>query len=120
MIVNEKPDIIGHIDKISMNMKSFIPFDNHPKWYVKLLSDLLEHAAKHEVIVELNLRGLIKQKWPTSFIDERYLPLCRELGVNMIISTDAHHPSEVNKYYDYGVQLLKKRRHKTYDEIYSR
>jgi histidinol-phosphatase (PHP family) len=107
MIETQRPDIVGHIDKISMNMQEFLSAKAYPLWYKDLLWDTLKCAKNKGSLVELNLRGLIKGKWHTSFIDEQFLPWCRDLKLPMVVSTDAHHPQEVAKMYDYGIHLLK-------------
>ncbi len=107
MIVAGRPDIIGHIDKLMMNLKQFFPADTlYPEWYTHEMEDLLKVIANHKTIVELNLRGLIKRKWHTTFISEFFLPYCKNFNIPMIISTDAHHPSEISAYYEFGIQLL--------------
>lgn len=109
MIRTQKPDIVGHIDKIAMNGGERIRKDNNfENWYKNEVIETLNMAAQEGIIIEINLRGLIKGKYHTTFIDEYFLPVCRELGINMIISTDAHHPSEVNMYYFNALRILKK------------
>jgi histidinol-phosphatase (PHP family) len=107
MISTPHIDIVGHIDKISMNTAQYLNAPKYPAWYKETLYETLLCAKNHNVIVELNLRGLIKGKWYTSFIDEQFLPWCKELNIPMTVSTDAHHPSEVAQRYDFGIKLLK-------------
>jgi histidinol-phosphatase (PHP family) len=108
MITTQKPDIIGHIDKISMNtFDLFNQNGSFPSWYIDIFRKTLETAVEQDAIVELNMRGLIKGKWASSFPHESFLHICRDLNVKIVISSDAHHPSEVASFYQYGLDLLK-------------
>jgi len=104
MIAQEKPDIIGHIDKIVMN--SGLNPDSYPEWYLNKIYELLDFVAKSNSIIELNLRGLIKQKWSTTFLDEQFLPFCQKKGIHFVISSDAHQPDEIGQYYNFAVRIL--------------
>lgn len=109
MILTQSPDIIGHIDKISMNSQKYILQNNHyPYWYIEQIDSVLNTVASNDSIIELNLRGLIKGKWHTTFIDEQFLELCNEKDIKMVISTDAHHPKEVGAFYEHGLDLIKR------------
>lgn len=104
MIIKEKPDIIGHIDKIAMN--SGLNPNSYPDWYLVLMDKLMDVVAGTTSRIELNLRGLIKGKWPTTFLDAQFLPLCREKGIGIVISADAHHPREIGLFYDFAKEHL--------------
>ena len=104
MISQEKPDIVGHIDKIVMN-SGLLPH-SYPDWYFRQIEVLLDFVGKSNSIVELNLRGVIKNKWSTTFPDEQLLPLCKQKGISFVISADAHRPEEVGLYYNYAVEAL--------------
>ena len=104
MISKENPDIIGHIDKIVMN-SGLLPH-SYPDWYLKQIEELLDFVAGSNSIIELNLRGLIKEKWSTTFLDEQFLPLCRQTGIRFVISADAHRPDEIGLYYNYAAEAL--------------
>ncbi|MBN2745318.1 MAG: histidinol-phosphatase [Bacteroidales bacterium] len=107
MILIGKPDIIGHVDKLLMNLKPFFP-DNQPfpSWYIAEMEDLLKTISDSKTVLELNMRGLIKGKWHTAFIDEFFLPYCKKHRIQMVVSTDAHHPEEISKFYELGLQML--------------
>jgi histidinol-phosphatase (PHP family) len=109
MVKSQKPEIVGHIDKIIMNAGDLImENDEYPLWYLQLIEGVLEEVAAAGSIVELNLRGLYKGRRNTVFIDERFIPLCNEKGIKFVISTDAHKPSEISLNYDYALNLLLK------------
>ncbi|MBP7496063.1 MAG: histidinol-phosphatase [Bacteroidales bacterium] len=104
MIVNEKPDIIGHLDKIKMNNKEQF-FSTQDSWYRKLISDTLKTIKNS--IVEINTRGLYTGKYdefyPAAFVIEE----CFKLDIPVTISSDAHNPADLTSYYDEAVCMLK-------------
>lgn len=109
MIINEKPDIIGHIDKIIMNASPLVlEFGHYPDWYLIEMQNILSLVSAEKRILEFNLRGLYKGKWHTGFPDEQFLNQCSDLNIDMVISNDAHHPSEIGLFYTEAVEKLKK------------
>lgn len=107
MICTQKPDIAGHIDKIIMNASDSILINgNYPPWYENLVKQVVNEAVSNKVIIELNMRGLIKNKWHSSFIDEYFLPYCNKQGAKFVVSTDAHKPQEIALFYEKGLQML--------------
>lgn len=108
MIQSEKPDIIGHMDKIIKNANYMEPLvDDYPSWYSNAIGEILELMLQENCIMELNLRGLIKGSWTNTFPDRKWLPMAYDMGIPMLVSTDAHHPSELSKFYWNGIKWLK-------------
>ncbi len=108
MILKEKPDIIGHIDKIIMNSSSLILKNGiYPEWYFNEVNQILKLVAEEGKILEFNLRGLYKNKWHTGFPDEIFLKKCAEMKMKIVISTDAHHPSEIGLQYESAMKKIK-------------
>ncbi len=106
MIETQEFDIIGHFDKVKMhNADRF--FKDEDKWYRNLIGETLELIKKKNLIVEINTRGLYKKRSKKLFPDDYALKRVKELGVPIIISSDAHHPSELNAMFDFVVDYLK-------------
>ncbi len=106
MIRTQKPDIIGHIDKVKMHNKQRW-FSTAEKWYTDLADETLEVAAQHNCIVELNTRGVYTGKTDEYFPSRDFLHKCLELKIDMMVNTDAHHPSQLDSHFAEGHQLLK-------------
>jgi histidinol-phosphatase (PHP family) len=106
MVINQQPDIIGHIDKIKMNNKGRY-FNEDEAWYRKLVNETLHVIAAHKCIVEVNTRGIYKKRTDSLFPSEYILKLCLELGIPVTVSSDAHSPSELTNYFPEAFLLLK-------------
>jgi len=105
MIRSQKPDIIGHLDKVIMNTAHLI--DVNDNWYQKEIENTLWEIKKHNVIVEANTRGLYKGKWKDTFPSAKILKLCYEMDIPVLISSDAHHSKELLLHYPQTLAKLK-------------
>jgi len=94
MLFLNRPDVIAHADKITMNNRERF-FQTHEKWYREHLENLVKTIAQLNVIVEINTRGCYKGKHPVFFPDAGTLELCKAHNVPITISSDAHSPSEL-------------------------
>jgi len=106
MINNEKPDVIGHVDKVKMNNKGQF-FSENEVWYVDLLNETLGAIEKSDSIVEVNTRGLYKKKSNDLFPDSYFLEECFRRNISVTISSDAHHPDELISEFDFTREKLK-------------
>ncbi|MCK5856719.1 MAG: histidinol-phosphatase [Bacteroidales bacterium] len=105
MIRSQKPDIIGHMDKVIMNIGHL--FDPNSLWYRDEITKTLLEIKKHKVIVEANTRGLYKGKWNDTFPSKTILRQCLNMEIPITLSSDAHHSSELLLSYDKVRQELK-------------
>lgn len=71
MILTQKPDIVGHLDKIKMYNRGRY-FSEQESWYVKLVEDTLDIVAEVGCVLEVNTRGIYKKRSETLFPDLRY------------------------------------------------
>ena len=95
MIVDEKPDIIGHLDKIKMyNRERY--FSESDKWYIALIDETLDLARKSGCVIEVNTRGIYKKRSDTFFPGPEILKKIRDLKIPITLSSDAHQPSELS------------------------
>jgi len=106
MILDQRPDIIGHIDKIKMNNKGRY-FSEEEKWYQDLLKESIAVIKETDCIVEINTRGLYTKKSPAFYPDFNFAKTCRKHKIPMTISTDAHHPDELLLNFDDAAKMLK-------------
>lgn len=106
MIETQKPDIIGHIDKVKMNNKGRF-FSEQDAWYIDLLDKTIRIIKKSGAIVEVNTRGIYKGKSESFFPDSYFLKECKKNSIPITISSDAHHIDELVAGFDLAKALLK-------------
>lgn len=105
MLLTQKPDILGHFDKIKMHNNDRY-FREDESWYRELVMDLLDTIVKTGVIPEVNTRGIYKKRCNDLYPGNWILKEMKKKNIPVILSTDAHHPSEIDGYYDEAVKIL--------------
>ena len=105
MIESQDFDIVGHVDKIKMHNRGRF-FSEDEKWYQNLIDETLELIKQKDLIVEVNTRGLYKKRSDSLFPDGYALQKVQQLGIPVLISSDAHHPDEMNQLFDYTQKRL--------------
>lgn len=106
MIESQDFEIIGHFDKIKMHNRNRF-FDDNDKWYRNLVYETIELIKEKDLIVEINTRGLYKNRSDSLFPDGYALKRIMDLNIPVIISSDAHLAIEINELFDYTVKRLK-------------
>jgi histidinol-phosphatase (PHP family) len=106
MLRTEKPDILGHFDKIKMHNRNRF-FLTDEQWYLEEIYNTLEVVQQTSTILEVNTRGIYKGRTKTLFPAENILKRCHELNIPVIISSDAHIPEELMLLGDYAANVLK-------------
>lgn len=89
-----KVRIVGHLDLIKRWNADRVYFRGDEPWYVVEVEETVQAIAAAGKIVELNTAGWRKglgEPYPAPWILER----CRDLGIPVTISSDAHAPNEV-------------------------
>jgi histidinol-phosphatase (PHP family) len=107
MVETQPMNIIGHLDKVKMHNKEQ-RFSTDEPWYQELIDQLLDAIASRQVIVELNTRGVYTGKTEEYFPSEVILKKCLQRQIPVMVNTDAHHPSQLNKHFWEGAELLKR------------
>ena len=105
MIINEKPDIIGHLDKIKMYNRGRY-FSENDGWYVSLVDETLELANKSGCVIEVNTRGIYKKRSESLFPGTDILKKIKALNIPITLSSDAHKPSELSLYFSEAGKIL--------------
>jgi len=95
MLEITKPTIIGHLDKIKMFNIDNRYFSDNEQWYKDLLEPVLAKIAELGTIVEVNTRGLYRNKTKDYYPSDYVLTRCLELGISVTINSDCHKPQEV-------------------------
>lgn len=107
MVALQQPDIIAHLDKIKMHNRERHFSESEP-WYRDLVWKTLKFIKEESnSIVEVNTRGLYKKRSDTYFPGPWMLEQIHHLGIPVTISTDAHHPDELDLYFKDAANLLK-------------
>jgi histidinol-phosphatase (PHP family) len=99
MIETESLDIIGHFDKIKMNNKGRF-FQESEKWYIDFVNETIDLIKEKNVIVEVNTRGIYKQRHNDYFPSVDILKRLKNLNVPVTIASDAHAVADLNLLWD--------------------
>jgi histidinol-phosphatase (PHP family) len=107
MIEEEKPDIIGHLDKIKMFSSQWGYFNENESWYRDQIDLTIRTLKTSSTIVEINTRGYYKygqkELYPSIWIIEKL----NKAGVPLMINSDAHRPKEIIEGMAYAANILK-------------
>ncbi len=114
MAETQKPDVIGHLDKIKMHNRDEYFLEEDP-WYFRLVMECLEAIKQADIIVEVNTRGLYKQRTNALFPGMEVLKEMQKMGIPVTISSDAHKPEEVSLLLSETAQILAET---AYKEVY--
>ena len=108
MVASQRPNIIGHMDKVNMHNRNNEVFDASAPWYLEAVTRLLDTIAAHGTIVELNTRGVYTGKTDSYFPQTFILKQCFERNIPVMVNSDAHQPDQLDRHFNEGVMLLKK------------
>ncbi len=106
MVTEHQPEIIGHLDVIKKNNDSGKYFSEKEAWYQEAVAELLAVIKARGSIVEVNTggisRGYTQEVYPSPWI----LKKCCQLGIPVMINSDAHTPEHIDSNYAETRQLL--------------
>ena len=107
MIVNDKPNIIGHLDKIKMYNSGGRYFNEDEKWYRDQVEAVLKSIKASRAIVEINTRGYYRynqeELYPSWWIIKRLA----EEKIPVMLNSDSHSPDELTAGFAYAANILK-------------
>ncbi len=106
MILEHKPDIIGHLDKVKMYNRGRY-FSENDAWYTKLVDETLDLAAASGTVIEVNTRGLYKKRSDTLFPGPEVLKKILKRNIPVTVSSDAHKPEELSFLFDEAKSTLR-------------
>lgn len=106
MIRNERPDILGHFDKIKMHNKGRYFKEDTPEIRA-LQTSLLQEVKRAGTIVEVNTRGIYKGRCDELYPSERLIAECHRMHIPLMLSSDAHHPDELDAYFAEACKVLR-------------
>lgn len=94
MIRIEKPDIIGHIDKVKMNNRDRY-FSIDTPWYLDDFTHTLNVVKEIGGVVEINSRGIYRGKYHECFPHINGIRQCIQMGIPLTLASDSHQPDEL-------------------------
>ena len=97
MIETEHFEIIAHFDKIKMHNQHRFFEDDEP-WFQALADKALQLIKRHDLIVEVNTRGLYKKRFDAFYPSTTLLQKARKLDIPVIISSDAHKSEDLGQF----------------------
>lgn len=106
MITNDPPHMIGHLDVIKKLNSGNRFFSEEEGWYQDTISDVVEVISASNCIVELNTRGYYKGISEEFYPGRQILKKCFEADIPVTISSDAHHPDEIDNNFEDAASLL--------------
>lgn len=106
MVLKQKPDVVGHLDKIKMHNQDRY-FTEDEKWYQYLVDQSLKLISNQGCIIEVNTRGIYKKRCPDLFPGPDILKKAYALGIPVTITSDAHDPAELDDGFDIALKTLK-------------
>lgn len=107
MLETEHMDIIAHLDKIKMhNQHRF--FQEDEPWYRDLAHKALRLIKDHDVVMEINTRGIYKKRCDAFYPSTELLCVARKMDIPVLISSDAHKAEELALLHEEAMVELKK------------
>ncbi len=95
MVINGRPDIVGHLDKIKIHNRHYPFFREDEDWYREEINKTLDVIRLAGTIVEINTRGLYQGKADDVYPSRWILKLISEKGIPVTLNSDAHRTSEL-------------------------
>ncbi|UII29579.1 histidinol-phosphatase [Fulvivirga ulvae] len=106
MIDLQTPDIVGHLDKIKIHNADNIYFSEFDKWYQTEVISTLKAIKDRGCILEVNTRGIYTRKNWQTYPSRWILEKAYELKIPVTLTSDAHHPEEINMAFERSAAML--------------
>lgn len=110
MIEEDKPDVIGHMDKIKMFNTNERYFRQRDKWYKDRVEYLLQIIKEKGTIVEVNTRGFYRYNQLDLYPSQWIIEMLAKKDIPIVLNSDSHKPEEIIAGFEYAVEKLKKAR----------
>lgn len=94
MLVRNRPDIVGHPDKIVMYNRGRY-FSEEEPWYRSLALETIHLIKELGLICEINTRGLYKGRHADYYPGKWLIREMKQLHIPVIVSTEAHAPEDL-------------------------
>jgi histidinol-phosphatase (PHP family) len=103
----DRPDVVGHFDKIKMHttVRPYINEDDPLYW--KEVEESLDLMAETGCILEVNTRGLYKHNPPLLYPSAGILESAFRRDIPVMMNSDSHHPDEIDSGFADTAALLR-------------
>lgn len=108
MITDDKPDVIGHFDKIKMFNNKGFSFNESDKFYVDQVISTLKTIRETGTIIEINTRGYYRYGQLDLYPSQWILEKIAEMDIPVMLNSDCHKPDEIISGFSYAADQLKK------------
>lgn len=109
-------DFIGHADKISLNAEYCQPGVTKELWYKSLREELFSQIATKGLMMEINTKAYGKRG--NFYPDVEHFFFIRQLGIRVVVNSDAHFPGMINAGRPEALKALKKIGFRTVCELH--
>lgn len=106
MLLEHKPDIVGHLDLIMKNNKDNKYFNPEEEWYKEQVIKTLEVIKNSGAILEVNTGAMVRRKLTAPYPSYWILEKCCELNIPITLSSDAHSPENLDAYFEQALNLI--------------
>lgn len=110
-------DIVGHADKMHYNASMYRPGLLDEAWYDSLVSDYFAAIANKGYMLEINTKAF--HLLGTFYPNERYFTLFKNLGIPVVVNSDAHYPQKVNDGRPEALKALRRVGYETVMELHA-
>lgn len=107
MIVEACPDVIAHLDRIKKLNGNNRYFNEDAPWYRAEVGYTLELIADNNAILEVNTKGYYTKETDETYPGKNILEIAKDLDISVHLASDAHHPADIRKGFDYAASVLR-------------
>lgn len=97
-----KPTFMGHFDLLTKHQT----VDEDDEAYLAVVREALAETIKHVPLLEINMGAVIRGLRSVPYPHPKFLPLIRELGGKVILSSDAHHLDKLAFHFPEMLRML--------------
>lgn len=101
-------DIIGHVDKIKINISRVNPNFLQSNWYKGLERKISKEISKFNGFIEINTRGMYKKIINEPYPSVNMIKIIFENGGKLILNGDTHDPDGIKCLYKKTLKILAK------------
>lgn len=108
-------DILGHADKMSYNAEGYQSGITAQTWYEDRVGDYFDLIARKGIMVEINTKMF--SRIGRFFPHQCYFGRLRELGIPVVVNSDAHYPELIDSGRRQALALLREAGFQTVREL---
>jgi len=99
-------DIVGHVDKISLNGMLVNGFNIDESWYEQVMDEIMQIVREKGYILEINTKSFLEKG--ITYPDVKFFPIIKTMQIPVILSSDCHYPDKIIEGFDSVYLLMKK------------